>query len=76
MHCAACGIDSRRLSPTGSPHVVQRPKLPFSIRASAALMIFYGYDVLVRMMRLRPYDDPDRVALEKRLKAVFTAALA
>ena len=45
-------------------------------RASAALMIFYGYDVLVRMMRLRPFDDPDRVALEKRLRAVFDAALA
>lgn len=45
-------------------------------RASIALMIFYGYDVLVRMMRLKPYGDPDRVALEKRLKAVFKAALS
>ncbi len=45
-------------------------------RASIALMIFYGYDVLVRMMRLRPHSDPDRQALEQRLKAVFRAALA
>lgn len=45
-------------------------------RASAVLMIFYGYDVLVRMMRLKAYDDPDRIELEKRLKAVFEAALS
>ncbi len=44
-------------------------------RASIALAIFYGYDVLVRMMRLRPYSDPDRQALEARLRAVFDAAL-
>ena len=45
-------------------------------RASLLLMVFYGYDVLVRMMRLRSSDDPDRLALERRLKAVFRAALA
>ena len=44
-------------------------------RASIALMIFYGYDVLVRMMRLKAYDDPDRHALQSRLRAVFEAAL-
>ena len=44
-------------------------------RASLLLMVFYGYDVLVRMMRLRSSDDPDRLALERRLKAVFQAAL-
>ncbi|MDG1431779.1 MAG: TetR family transcriptional regulator [Paracoccaceae bacterium] len=45
-------------------------------RASIALAIFYGYDVLVRMMRLKPYTDPNRQALEARLRAVLTAALA
>lgn len=44
--------------------------------ASVALMIFYGYDVLVRMMRLRAYSDPERQALEARLKSVFRAALS
>ena len=44
-------------------------------RASAALMLFYGYDVLVRMMRLKPSDDPERKAFEIRLKAVFDAGL-
>jgi len=45
-------------------------------RACVALSIFYGYDVLVRMMGQRPYDDPDRKALEARLNAAFSAALA
>lgn len=44
-------------------------------RAAMAMSIIAGYDVLVRMMRLRPYDDPDRKALEARIHSVFTAAL-
>lgn len=44
--------------------------------ASVLMAIIAGYDVLVRMMRLRPYEDPDRKALEKRLKAVFEAAVS
>lgn len=44
--------------------------------ATILMSIISGYDVLVRLMRLRPHTDPDRRALEKRLKAVFDAALS
>lgn len=44
-------------------------------RAAMVMSIIAGYDVLVRMMRLRPFEDPDRKALEARIHKVFTAAL-
>jgi len=44
-------------------------------KAAMALAIITGYDVLIRMMRVKAHADEDRLALRQRIYKVFCGAL-
>ena len=45
-------------------------------KAAITLAIITGYDVIIRMMRVKAHADEDRVALRQRIYKVFCEALS